>query len=159
MKDFKTQKQIENVETFFENEHLRWKSLYKEKYIPTDLAKIKRKIISSNFISKYLPKNSKVLDVGCGAGMVSLELANQGYEIEGIDVSKKMINLCEEQFKSLEINKDKFKFKEGNIFELDLKENSYDGIIALGFLEYQKIESTSLDYLYKILKPNGFIVI
>ena len=44
MKDFKTQKQIENVETFFENEHLRWKSLYKEKYIPTDLAKIKRKI-------------------------------------------------------------------------------------------------------------------
>ncbi len=159
MKDFKTQKQIENVETFFENEHLRWKSLYKEKYIPTDLAKIKRKIISSNFISKYLQKNSKILDVGCGAGMVSLELVNQGYKIEGIDVSKKMINLCEEQFKSLKINRDKFKFKEGNIFELDLKENSYDGIIALGFLEYQKIESTSLDYLYKILKPNGFIVI
>ena len=63
-----------------------------------------------------------------------------------------MIELCNKEFITNKINKNKYLFRTGNIFELDFKKESYDGIIALGFLEYQNDENKSLEFLYKPFK-------
>ena len=40
---------------------------------------------------KLLPKESKVLDVGCGTGKISEYLSGQGYSVTGIDINKKAL--------------------------------------------------------------------
>ena len=44
------------------------------------------------FFKKNLRKNARILDLGCGPGYFSLELARAGFEVVGIDVSKGAIN-------------------------------------------------------------------
>ncbi|STX52351.1 methyltransferase [Legionella busanensis] len=52
-----------------------------------------------NFIQKYLPLKSKILDVGCGTGEpIAKFLINAGYIVTGIDASKKMIDRCRQRF-------------------------------------------------------------
>ena len=42
---------------------------------------------------KYIPKGSKVLDIGCGNGYpISKYLIDNGYQVTGIDISEKMIS-------------------------------------------------------------------
>ncbi len=42
-----------------------------------------------------LPANGKVLDAGCGTGQVSLPLAEQGYDVLGIDIAADMIKVAQ----------------------------------------------------------------
>lgn len=41
-----------------------------------------------------LPKGSKILDVACGVGRHSIELAKQGYSVTGIDISPKYLEIA-----------------------------------------------------------------
>ena len=158
MNDKKTKDNLKNIESFYDNRSLEWKNLYQNRLYPSDVAKIRRGKIATLFTEKYIKENSKILDAGCGAGKVALDIVKNN-TIEGIDISKKMIELCNKEFITNKINKNKYLFRTGNIFELDFKKESYDGIIALGFLEYQNDENKSLEFLYNLLKPSGYLIL
>ena len=148
----------EKIESFYDDRSLEWKNLYEKKLYPSDVAKIKRGEIATLFTNKYIKRNSKILDAGCGAGKIALDIVKNN-TVEGIDISKKMIDLCNQEFVANNIDKKKYSFKYGNVFELNLKKESYDGIIALGFLEYQNDENKSLEFLFNLLKPNGYLIL
>jgi len=158
MNDKNTKDNIKNIKLFYDNRSLEWKNLYEKRLYPSDVAKIRRGKIATLFTEKYIKENSKILDAGCGAGKVALDIVKNN-TIEGIDISKKMIELCNKEFITNKINKNKYLFRTGNIFELDFKKESYDGIIALGFLEYQNDENKSLEFLYNLLKPSGYLIL
>jgi SAM-dependent methyltransferase len=52
-----------------------------------------------DFLEKELNfnKNLKILDVGCGTGRHSIELAKRGYNVVGIDLSESMLNRAKEK--------------------------------------------------------------
>lgn len=45
----------------------------------------------------------RVLDIGCGTGLLSVKLAKQGAEVTGIDLSAEMIAVAEERVRSLSL--------------------------------------------------------
>ncbi|MHA2018506.1 MAG: class I SAM-dependent methyltransferase [Promethearchaeota archaeon] len=72
-----------------------------------------------------IPKRGKILDIGCGTGAFGYAFKIKGYDVQGIDIAKKMVKhskrkelLCEH----------------GNILEgLRFADNSFDLVIA-GFV-------------------------
>ena len=59
----------------------------------------------ANFIEKILNKECRsrpelVLDLGCGTGKMTLELAKRGYDMTGIDYSPEMLDKFLRQFLS-----------------------------------------------------------
>ena len=46
-------------------------------------------------IDKFFKRTDYILDIGCGAGRVTLALINQGFNSLGIDSSKSMIQLTQ----------------------------------------------------------------
>jgi len=101
---------------------------------------------------RYIPKDSYILDLGCGSGRDSYYFMNQGYIVDAIDGSKKM---CELVSKNSSI-------KVTNLHFTDLKEyNKYDAIWACASLLHVKYINL-VDILAKIemaLKVNGFLYV
>lgn len=54
--------------------------------------KIKNKKILINLIKKYA-KGNRLLEAGSGTGVLSTYMASLGYEVEGIDIDKDILNL------------------------------------------------------------------
>lgn len=92
-------------------------------------------------------KPSSILDVGCGEGFTlkKLEDAGIGKELEGVDFLDTAIHLGRKQFPQ-------FTFKQGNIYALPYKDNSFDLLICSEVLEHLEHPDEALKELFRVTK-------
>lgn len=111
----------------------------------------------SNHIDEFLkliPKGSKILDAGCGPGVDSAYMVSQDFEVVGVDLSDKMLELARKKSPNT-------RFEKADIRELNFDENSFDGILAsysLIHIPKKDIQNVIKNFL-KILKPDGVMCI
>jgi len=111
-----------------------------------------------------LPVGSKILDVGCGVGRHSIELAKRGYKVVGIDISQRMIEKARKraQEEGVEVVFIKVDATEYKCFE------EFDAVICLCEGAFSLIGSNDdplehdlmiLKNIYDSLKPGGKVVL
>ncbi len=105
---------------------------------------------------KYLDKNNVVLDYGCGTGTTACEVANDVKEIYGINISTKMIEIS--KGKAAEKNIENITFAEGSIFDVELKKESFDRILAFNMLHTIPNPKDVVQRIDELLKPNGLFI-
>lgn len=99
---------------------------------------------------KSKKKNLRVLDVGCGVGNISIEVAKLECNVLGIDNDEKSITYAKQRE-----NKN-CKFKVINAHELKIKEK-FDVIIASEVLEHLRHPENLISFASKNLKKDGFL--
>ncbi len=95
----------------------------------------------------------KILDIGCGGGLISEPLARLGAKVTGIDASEKNIKIAKlhSQQSSLEINYI-------NISPENFKEiEKFDVILNLEIVEHVDNVNLYIESCYKLLKKNGIM--
>jgi len=109
---------------------------------------------------KILPKckSPHILDVGCGSGVPTIELAkiSDGHVI-GIDIDETSLNLLRKKMQETELHNRVSVIKE-SIQTMDFPEESFDIIWAEGSIFAIGFEK-SIKKWRRFLKPNGFLVI
>jgi len=92
-----------------------WKSLQKTSYREDCIAFFKNE------------KVNKVLDLGCGVGIWSIQLALEGFDVTSTDFSEPAIAFAKNWSKEKELN---IQFKVAPVAEKKFEDESFDGIIA-----------------------------
>lgn len=123
---------------------------------------IERYIIWTHILDKYIPsknKNVKILDAGCGTGVLSFYLAEKGFEVTGIDGSKKMIEFCKLKLKESLIENLMFKKREMPLHLNNDELSTYEVVISSSVLEYIPNIKESVVSFKNILKRNGLFIV
>ncbi len=109
-----------------------------------------------NFIkSKVDLKGKKLLDVGCGGGILSESMAKEGAHVTAIDQGEKVIKIA--QLHNLESKLD-IEYKQLNIEDFCKKnKNKFDVITCLEMLEHVPNPASIVMACSSLLKPNGKI--
>jgi len=105
---------------------------------------------------------SRVLEVGCGPGYMSLELARSGFDVTGVDLSSKCIEVAR-QFAA----EDPDKQTRGPLRYLatdfiagtELQVGSFDAVVFLGALHHFPDQERILGRVSELLKPGGIAVV
>jgi 2-polyprenyl-3-methyl-5-hydroxy-6-metoxy-1,4-benzoquinol methylase len=103
-----------------------------------------------------LNQNMKVLDFGCGTGLLSFFLQPYAGEITGIDTSKGMIEVFDKKIKENQI--ENMKCLNLDIYTDKLSEK-YDLIVSSMVFHHIKDISQILKILYNYLNEDGYIAI
>ncbi len=96
----------------------------------------------------------RVADIGCGSGLVSTWLVDQGLEVDAVDGNKESIEFIKNRFCD---DKRKLIPHNGLVDEVNLPPNSYDYVISLEVIEhiYHDQGVGLLKSMARLLKPGG----
>ena len=97
------------------------------------------------------------LDVGCGTGFLSLELAARGHRVTGIDFAPQM--LAEAQRKAASREGLPVRFQEGDAEALRFSDASFDLVITRHVLWTLPHPEAAIDEWIRVLRPGGRLVI
>ena len=97
-------------------------------------------------------KNKKILDVGCGAGILSEALAKAGAEVTGIDAEHSLIQAAKSHAKKNHVN---LNYQCSPIE--DFESQPFDIIVCMELLEHVSKPELVLEHCQRLIKPQGLL--
>ncbi len=104
-------------------------------------------------VQKWVPQGSKILDAGCGTGLVGQLMAGAGYtDLTGIDISAEMRAEAEKKGVYREL-------QHAVLGEtLEFETDSFDAVTCVGVLTFGHAPASSLDEFVRVTKPGGHVI-
>lgn len=100
---------------------------------------------------KYLPKNGKILEGGCGTGQYVYAFKKLGYDITGIDYAEKTINRIKAYMPEMPV-------RVGDVFKLSFGDSELNGYISLGVVEhYEGGPQDIIKEIERVLRKEGIL--
>lgn len=109
--------------------------------------------------SSNLPREGKLLDVGCALGRNSIYLAKQGFQVVGVDVSDVAIRQAEDRANKAGLKVDYRVLDISASWPFD--DNSFDLVVDIATSHLLNTQETNSyrDELLRVLKPSGRFLI
>jgi len=115
--------------------------------------------LSKSFISvvkKWEIKSGKILDVGCGTGLLAIEFAKNlsGVEIIGLDLSDVALEVDRENIRKSEVI-ERISFKKGDAEDIPFEDNTFNLVISSNTLHLIMNPIKMFNEIHRVLKPKG----
>jgi 2-polyprenyl-3-methyl-5-hydroxy-6-metoxy-1,4-benzoquinol methylase len=109
-------------------------------YYPVYVNKV---ALIDELLLKYGCQSGKILDAGCGEGVLVEKYARQGWNIQGVD----------KNYASSYV-------REGSITRLPFEDNTFDTLLCLDVLEhlYYNDQGEAISEIRRVVKPDGVIL-
>jgi len=105
--------------------------------------------------SRHALKDLKILDVGCGGGLLSEPMARMGGKVTGIDASTETAAIAKSHAKQFGLTID---YRIASVEDLVKQKIKYDVITALEVAEHVADMDSFFAALKKLLKPRGLLI-
>lgn len=116
---------------------------------------------SAAFLLPHLTSSMEILDVGCGAGNITLDLAHhieslggKASQIQGMDVSEEALNAARSHAADAGLD---VSFFDGSAESLPVPDNSFDVAYASQSLHHMDDPIAALRELARVVRPGGLI--
>lgn len=103
-------------------------------------------------IRKRIGSRAKILDVGCGAGLLTNHLAQNGYDATGIDLSASSLDIASK----MDVTKT-VQYQHANAYALPFPNNSFDVVCAMDILEHVEVPNLLIAEASRVLRPEGLL--
>ncbi|MCM8532739.1 MAG: class I SAM-dependent methyltransferase [Lentisphaeraceae bacterium] len=114
-----------------------------------------QKVLSRN----HAPQSGKLLELGCGTGVIGLWFASLGFSVSGIDISPTAIHHANIQTEEVQSSAT---FHIGDVISLEVfEDDSFDFIYDSHLLHciIGDDRQQMLKNVHRVLKPNGYLLI
>jgi len=134
----------------------RWSKLYDEERDPVGAYNfLRRQERVEELANGVAPAGARVLDIGCGTGILAPFFLDKGCEYHGSDIAEHMIEQARERVPS-----ERAAFSVGDVEAgLDFPDGHFDVVTGLGLLEYLDRLDSALDEIVRVARPGGSIIV
>ena len=146
------------VAEYFDAESSYWDGLYQGDDVFAVIHQQRRSIALQYFDELSLPKAARILEVGCGAGLLTADLARRGYTIEALDRVKTMVDLSRRNAVKSGVE-NRVNANIGDVYQLPFRDGSFSCLIALGVIPWVVDVDGALKEISRVVIPGGYTII
>jgi ubiquinone/menaquinone biosynthesis C-methylase UbiE/DNA-binding transcriptional ArsR family regulator len=113
--------------------------------------------VTSIAIEKLLPRNLVIVDVGCGTGSLTFELARFAEKAIGVDLSTEMLRRARELAKEKRARN--VEFRMGDALKLPLKSQQVDAAFCVMVLHFLPEPQRAIQELCRVTRAGGRVIL
>ncbi len=136
-----------------------WQDIWKRRGIITTIVDAGRQIYNwffRRYLRKFISKNTRFLEVGCGTASLSLSLAGEIRELVGVDNAEAALELSRKRARDGGVENSTFEL--GDCLALQY-ENEFDVVWSQGLMEHFDDPVKVASEHYKAVKPGGIALL
>lgn len=146
------------VDEYFDAESTFWRDTY-QRIDTLGIINQQRQAAALRYVDELpLPKNARVLEIGCGAGFLAIALARRAFEVEAVDHSPAMVDLTRKHARQTGMDS-RIHASTEDVHELSFEDESFDLIVALGVINWLHDLRKAMAEITRVLKPGGYAVL
>src|SRR5581483_9834799 len=146
------------VNTYFQSSARYWKEIYHGHTLQPLIYQQRRDTALLWIERLRLPRRARILEVGCGAGLLAVELASAGHFVDAFDPAPAMVDMTRRQANDRGVAA-RVRVSAGDVHALNFRDGCFDLVVALGVVPWLHSEAKALAEMQRVLKPEGYLLI
>ena len=150
--------QQDEVISYFEKRSSYWKEVYKENSLPAEIYRQRQAAALAWIDELGLAPDSRVLEIGCGAGFLSVALAKEGMHVYATDAAEAMVELARQHVQEAGVA-ELVTVDAADVYDLDFADGSFDLVIALGVIPWLAQPELAIREMARVTQAEGYILL
>jgi len=143
---------------YFSAESEFWRAIYTAGDVYSVIHQYRKSLVLAWVEELGLPGGATALEVGCGAGLTAVELADRGLRVEATDAVEAMVDLARRQAERAGLSH-AVRVTKTDAHALEFEDASFDLVLAMGVIPWLASPETALREMARVLKPGGVLLV
>ena len=147
-----------SVDKYFKAAAKEWDEIYELDTLYARIHQERRQIVLSMAENAALPAEARVLEVGCGAGLATVALAESGYAVEAVDTVRDMLLTTRARAARAAVAH-RIRVIQASADHLPYSDNQFSLVLAIGVLPWlASIRKAMMEFI-RVTRPGGFLIV
>ena len=147
----------EDVDAHFTTNAAYWRDVYNAATVDGAIYRERQSRALRWIDDLELPAGSRVLEVGCGAGSLSSQLADRRFVVRAIDSSEGMVEVARQL--AGDTYGERLTVAVGDVHRLADPDDTYDLCVALGVLPWISDPGLAVRQMARVVRPGGHVLV
>ncbi len=145
------------VDAFFDRDAPNWEAIYERHDVFSVIHQHRRRIALDWVQNLQLGPATRILEIGCGAGLLSVQLARRGFEVESVDSTTAMVDLARRNAIRAGVH---VAVAQADAHRLEgHSDGSYALVLALGVIPWLHSPELAVAEMSRVLAGGGHLII
>lgn len=145
------------VTDYFEKDAAFWHALYDQDDVFSAIHRERAARAEREVGNLPLTPGARVLEVGCGAGLLAVDLASRGFMVEATDSTPAMIELTKRNAEHAGVAS-RLNAGVADAHALPYPDGTFELVVAMGVLPWLHSPNQGLKEMARVLQPGGYVV-
>ena len=147
-----------DVASYFDSVSQYWRGIYAERDVQAEIYRARQAAVLELVDSLRLPPGAAVLDAGCGAGGLAVELARRGLRVEAVDASRRMVEQARDAIAARGLQP-LVTVRQGSVYRLPFPTGSFLVTVAVGLLPWLEDPLAALSEMTRVTQAGGRVIV
>lgn len=146
------------VTDYFESTAAYWKAVYSDDRLLPVIYRDRHDTALGWIHDLDLRPHARILEVGCGAGLITVALAGSGYTVDALDSTAAMLQITRDAVVHHGVQ-GRVRLHSADVHALPFPAHTFDLVIAIGVIPWLHSERLALQEMQRVLKPGGSLLV
>jgi ubiquinone/menaquinone biosynthesis C-methylase UbiE len=148
----------EDVNTHFDATASYWDEVYSEQDLQGLIYQQRQAAVLEYVDAAKLSSPAEVLEIGCGAGHVTVRLAERNFNVKAVDSSAGMVEMAARQLRETGYG-ERASVSQADAHALPFESGQFDLVVAVGVIPWLHSPSQAVAEMARVLRPGGQLVL
>jgi ubiquinone/menaquinone biosynthesis C-methylase UbiE len=148
----------QHVTDYFESTAASWKTVYSDQRLLPAIYRDRHNTALGWIEHLALHPSARILEVGCGAGLMTSALARNGHTVDALDSTMAMLRMTRNEAADRGVQ-GRIRVHSADVHALPFQGRTFDLVIAIGVIPWLHSERLALREMQRVLKPGGYLLV